>query len=165
MRVWLIGEGGSSMREGAARETALQDRGPCGLSCGKCVAFENGEIRHHAVALQELLGRSFGDYAGRFAQVQPAFGHYEAFAALLDHLASGTCGGCRKGSCLFHACRVSSCVREHGVDFCFQCRSYPCDETGFPERLERIWRENNDAMAQEGVKFFEERMRNCHRYP
>lgn len=142
------------------RETA-----PCGLSCGRCVAFGDGGIRHHAAALRELLGNAFESYAARFADVEPAFGHYKSFAVLLDHLASGSCRGCREGSCLFQTCLVPACAREHGVEFCFHCEAYPCEATGFSARLEEIWRKNNDTMAREGVEAFLAQARQRHRYP
>ena len=142
------------------RETA-----PCGLSCGRCVAFHDGAIRRHAAALRELLGSAFGSYAARFADVQPAFGHYEAFAVLLEHLASGACPGCREGSCLFQTCSVPACAREHEVEFCCRCPAYPCGETGFSERLEALWRKNNDLLAQEGVEGFLAQARHRQRYP
>lgn len=138
---------------------------PCGLMCGKCVAFADGDVRRLSQDMQALLGDNFGEYAKRFEGANPIFGHYPAFRELLDYLASGPCEGCRDASCLFKACAVPACAREHGVDYCFQCGEFPCDHHGMPERLAQIWRRNNELMRDQGV---ESQFRFCNdkpRYP
>jgi hypothetical protein len=39
---------------------------PCGLHCGKCFAFTEGEIKRSSRQLKDSLG-NFDIYAGRFA--------------------------------------------------------------------------------------------------
>ena len=124
---------------------------PCGLLCGKCVAFEGGPIRRLSADLKARLGDNFAPYAERFKAMNPVFASYPAFAELLEFLASGSCTGCRNQGCLFQACRVADCVREQGVDYCFQCGEFPCERHGFPERLEEIWRRNNGKMKETGA--------------
>ena len=145
--------------------TIVANIAPCGLNCGKCLVFEHGEIKGHARALADLLGPNFQAYADRFAMVNPIFGHYKAFRNLLDFLAEGSCRSCRNGQCLFQPCKVRECVKEKGVDFCFQCDSYPCDATGLNERLVRVWRANNDRMKEVGVEQFHEEVKDRPRYP
>lgn len=71
---------------------------PCGLDCGKCLAFEEGDIRKNASELKKLLGKNFSGHDSRFAGMNPVFEGYAEFARLLEYLSSGTCGGCRKGA-------------------------------------------------------------------
>jgi len=43
-----------------------------------------------------------------------------------------------------------------GVDFCFQCREYPCDGQ-FEDRLRDWWRTINDRMKEIGaVAYYDE---------
>lgn len=147
------------------REGLLRVLAPCGLDCGKCLAFRGGEIQRHAEGLRCGLGDTFAAYAERFSGMRPEFGGYEAFRALLDVFAAGSCGGCRASGCLFTACGVTVCVRERGVDFCFQCAEFPCDHHGMPEQLAERWHINNRRMAESGPGAFFERIKDKPRYP
>lgn len=138
---------------------------PCGLMCGKCVAFKGGPVQEVSRDLKAQLGDNFDAYAKRFELMNPLFGNYPAFAELLDFFASGSCEGCREKGCLFKECTVTKCVKTKGVDYCFQCDEFPCDRHGFPERLAAIWRVNNEKMRDSGVS---EQFRLCNdkpRYP
>ncbi len=138
---------------------------PCGLDCSTCLARAEGAISAHAKALSELLGPNFTTYAERFRHMEPVFERYAHFKEFLDFLSKGACPGCRAGGCLFKGCRVTRCVKEKNVDFCFQCREFPCSRTGFPPQLEAVWRRNNDIMRAQGVEAFFEACRGKHRYP
>lgn len=146
-------------------EELLHRIAPCGLDCGKCIAFADGPVRKAAQELISLLGDNFHTYAERFAAHTPVFAEYAAFRSLLDHLAQGEYRGCRSGSCLFQACRVQHCVREHEVDYCFQCDAFPCATTELPPRLENLWRKNNTLMKTIGVEEFARRIKDRPRYP
>lgn len=147
-------------------DQAILDRiAPCGLDCSKCLAFAGGEIQKHSQALLELLGPSFEGYAARFARMDPVFENYPQFHVLLDYLARGTCQGCRKGGCLFKTCRAHICVREKGVDFCFQCSEFPCHETNFPPPLEERWFKNNNRLREIGLEKYCEFIKDKPRYP
>lgn len=162
---------------GAAALEALEDAGlgplasieqevaPCGLSCGKCLAFGDGEIKRHASMLKEALGENFAAYAERFAGMNPAFEGYGQFREMLDFLASGSCSGCRGQGCLFGDCPVKDCVRQHGVRYCFECGKFPCDEHGLPEFLAERWQSNNERMRDKGLAVYALELRGRHRYP
>lgn len=126
--------------------------GPCGLSCGHCLAFAGGRIQRLSRELGTALGDNFGVYAERFVAMNPVFARYAAFRELLDFLGEGSCGGCRKQGCLFKDCRVTACVKEHKVDYCFECTEFPCEKHGMPEGLAERWRSNNETMKEIGVE-------------
>ena len=58
----------------------LQELGPCGLSCRKCLAYSEGDIRQTSAELQRLL-EDFDRYAERFSGFLPVFKSYPVFYA------------------------------------------------------------------------------------
>ena len=60
---------------------------PCGLHCGKCFAFVDGEIALLSKQLKDSLG-NFDIYADRFVSLlnEPAFSKYPDFKVLLNLL-------------------------------------------------------------------------------
>lgn len=124
---------------------------PCGLACGKCVAYSGGRVRRLSRALLDELGENFESYAKRFEASEPVFEGYDSFKRLLKFFASGSCNGCRENGCLFKACAVPACAKEQGVTFCFECEKFPCDTHGLPEGLAERWQKNNERMAAEGI--------------
>lgn len=141
----------------------LDDLAPCGLSCRKCFANSQGDIVLLSAQLRHKLG-SFDVYAERFSAFLPAFKDYPAFKQLLSYLAQGHCVGCRRGTCLYPNCGVSTCYQGKGVDFCFQCDEFPCDRTNFDPHLERRWRQMNERMREIGVEAYYEETRDQPRY-
>ncbi len=123
---------------------------PCGLSCGSCLAYEGGPIQQLALSLGNELGDNFAAYAERFAAMDPVFGKYSDFRELLDYFGRGSCSGCREKGCLFKDCKVTACVREKNVDYCFQCSEFPCDRHGMPAGLAERWQANNEKMKEIG---------------
>lgn len=87
---------------------------PCGLHCGRCVSYR---------AKDDLAIMEFMVSVGVNRDKLP-------------------CSGCRQmeGKCLFVGltketwpnglptgpCETYTCAVEHGVDFCFECREFPC---------------------------------------
>lgn len=147
------------------REELMKRLAPCGLFCGNCVAFSGGAIQEHAQGLGEKLGENFHAYAERFAAMNPLFASYGQFRELLDWLAQGSCSGCRGAGCLFTACRVTECVREQSVDFCFQCAEFPCDRHAMPPGLAERWKANNEKMRDMGVEAYYDAFKDKPRYP
>ena len=132
---------------------------PCGLHCGKCFAFTDGDIKNHSKKLKESLG-DFDIYAKRFIDLidEPVFCKYPDFKELLNYFASIECAGCRKEKCkLFKDCKVKDCHEKKGVDFCFMCSDFPCDDTGFDQHLHKRSVDINRRMKEIGVvKYYEE---------
>ncbi|QJT10062.1 DUF3795 domain-containing protein [Oceanidesulfovibrio marinus] len=136
---------------------------PCGLSCEKCLAMKGGSIQTAAAALLHGL-RGFEKHAERFASMNPAFAHYEAFSEVAEFLASGSCTGCRTGTCLLGNCHVQRCVQEKGIGFCYECADFPCPDHGLPGRVGEVWKKANARMAEVGPEQFREETRDKPRY-
>ena len=132
----------------------LQALGPCGLSCEKCFAHENGDIRKYSLKLREKLGH-FDIYAKRFETLlnNPVFKKYPDFKIMLDLFAAENCKGCRKEMCkLFKNCGVRGCHQQKNLDFCFQCDDFPCHNTNFDEHLQKRWVKLNERIREIGIE-------------
>ncbi len=139
---------------------------PCGLHCGKCFAFRDGDISHLSNSLKQSLG-NFDVYAERFVTLlgEPAFAKYPDFKEFLALLSQGQCGGCRKEKCkLFKNCNVRACHEDKGIDFCFECDAFPCHNTGFDEHLYKRSFAINQRMKEIGVEAYYEEIKDKTRY-
>lgn len=139
---------------------------PCGLHCGRCFAFTDGDIYNYSNRLKKSLG-NFDVYAARFVKLlnEPVFRKYPEFKEFLAHLSSGSCNGCRAEQCkLFKSCNVRSCSEARKVEFCFQCDAFPCDKTGFDEHLYRRHVHINERMKAIGVESYYEEIKDQSRY-
>nr|WP_231589999.1 DUF3795 domain-containing protein [Bacteroides acidifaciens] len=111
------------MMENVEREFIKKRIAPCGLHCGKCFAFTEGDISCHSTELKKSLG-NFEVYAQRFVGMldEPVFVKYPDSKEMLDYFSVASCQGCRKEKCkLFKTCNVRACSEEKEVEFCFQC--------------------------------------------
>jgi len=136
---------------------------PCGLNCGKCMSFVDGEIKRTSAKLLESLG-SFDDYARRFSKFWPVFENYSQFKSLLEFFSQASCGGCRVGDCKYPNCGVAKCYKEKGVDFCFQCNEFPCEKSNLDENLKERWIKMNKRMKEIGVEEYYKESQNIPRY-
>ncbi|MBI9083254.1 MAG: DUF3795 domain-containing protein [Desulfobacterales bacterium] len=141
----------------------LDHLAPCGLNCSKCFACTRGDIANHSRELKSLLG-NFDVYADRFSKFLPAFKDYPPFKRMLDHLAEPDCKGCREGTCKYPNCGVVDCYREKGVDFCFQCEDFPCENSNFDPHLKARWISMNRRMKEIGVEAYFEETKDLCRY-
>jgi hypothetical protein len=125
----------------------------CGLDCSRCAEYDQGEIKELSEKMLELLS-GYARVAGMKADQQPVFKHYKQFEDILKALSLATCAGCREinNSCPVK-CTAKRCHKEKGVDFCFECSEYPCENPIFAPLKER-WRNNNDRMKKIGVTEF-----------
>lgn len=138
---------------------------PCGLHCGKCFAFAEGDIHEAAVKLRENLGH-FEPYAERFTiQLDPAFEKYKDFKAMLDYFADASCKGCRKEKCKFYKnCKVRACAFEKAVDFCHECPEFPCSHTGLDNNLYKRSVAINEKIREIGVDAYYAQVKDLPRY-
>jgi len=140
--------------------------GPCGLHCGKCFAFIDGDIKNYSNKLKDSLG-DFGTYANRFVDLinEPVFNKYRDFNELLTYFASVECAGCRKERCkIFKDCKVRDCHERKNVDFCFECSDFPCNNTGFDQHLEKRSIDINIKMREIGVQEYYNEIKDKSRY-
>jgi len=140
--------------------------GPCGIFCEKCFAFSNGIIKKSSTALENALG-NFDIYAERFSELlnEPVFHEYPNFKKLLKYFTSVECNGCRKEQCkLFVNCKVRDCYKIKGVDFCFQCPEFPCNNTGFDEHLYKRSIKINLRIKEIGIEKYYEEIKDTPRY-
>ena len=139
---------------------------PCGLHCGKCFAFADGEIAFLSKRLKDSLG-NFDIYAERFVSLlnEPVFSKYSDFKAFLSHLSEPKCKGCRKEKCvLFRSCKVRECSEKRNVDFCFQCSDFPCNDSGLDEHLYKRSVGINQKMKEIGVEAYYDEIKDMLRY-
>jgi len=139
---------------------------PCGGLCEKCFAFSEGKICELSKDLKDNLG-NFDKYAERFVNLlrEPLFLKYSEFNEMLNYFSSGKCDGCRKEKCVvFKSCNVRECSENKGVDFCFQCSEFPCNNTGFDEHLQKRWISRNEKMKACGVEAYYNEIKDEPRY-
>jgi hypothetical protein len=139
---------------------------PCGIHCGKCFAFVDGDIKKNSRGLKEALG-DFDVYAQRFVELinEPVFQKYPDFKELLSYFASVECSGCRKEKCkIFKKCKVRDCITKKEVDFCFQCSEFPCTTTGFDRHLHKRSVDINMRMKEIGVEKYYHQIKDKPRY-
>ncbi len=146
-------------------EQILESLSPCGISCEKCFAHINGDIRKHSLMLKEKLG-NFAIYAQRFStMVDPIFEKYADFKVMLDYFASENCSGCRNEQCkLYKGCGVRACHQEKKLDYCFECQDFPCDKTGFDSHLQARWVKLNERIRKVGIEQYYEESKDKPRY-
>jgi hypothetical protein len=138
------------------RDALLEKIAPCGLVCHTCVAAKAGIVRQHGQALLTFL-ESFDQYAERLSAYEPRLKSYPDFLAVLQLIGEASCEGCRDGVCRFPGCEIAPCAREKGVDFCYECDSFPCDKADFEPLLKVKWLTANGRMKEIGAKaYFEE---------
>lgn len=129
---------------------------PCGLMCHTCDAMEDGVVNKAAKKLLFVLG-SYDSFLKSCPGSRPISGKYPDFKEVLEYLANVKCKGCREDHCLGSDCIVPECVKGKGIDFCYQCEDFPCDQTGFSDDLRAKWIRKNNKLKEIGMAvYFEE---------
>lgn len=143
----------------------LRRLAPCGLHCGKCFAFQDGDIHNAANELRRNLG-NFEPYAERFkVQLDSVFEDYPQFKGMLDYIADSKCGGCRKEECKFYKnCRVRACAEEKNINFCYECSEFPCDHTGLDPNLYKRHVAINEEIRNIGPEAYYQKIKDTPRY-
>lgn len=137
---------------------------PCGLDCGRCADYEQGEIKE----LSRKLLKNLGNYS-KLAKIKsdksPIFKNYDNFEEILTQFSKASCSGCRGNNvlCPLENCAAKTCYKEKGVDFCFQCHEYPCEKQ-FSGRLRDMWIKINNRMKDIGVIEYYKEQSNRPRY-
>ncbi len=101
----------------------LNELAPCGLSCKKCICYQNGNIKRLSLDLKEALG-AFHKMAKKFSNFNPALGKYPEFQEVLDFFTQASCAGCRNGGCKYPNCGVHPCHLEKMLIFAFNVMNF-----------------------------------------
>jgi hypothetical protein len=59
---------------------------------------------------------------------------------------------------------VRICHQEKQVDFCYECKDFPCDHTNFDDRLYTNFVKLNEKIKKTGIEAFYEKSRTSPRY-
>ena len=153
----------AGVEEEISYRTAVERLAPCGIDCERCVMYAEGRIRRLATGLAEAL-QGFDKMAARITDRFPQLAGYGDFQEILALLGSASCAGCRQGGSTLPFCAARTCHAEQGVDFCFQCRDYPCERNDYPANLVERWRSCNDRMREVGVERYYRESREKPRY-
>ncbi len=138
------------------KEELLKFIAPCGLVCYTCDHFQSGVINEAAKRLLYVL-ESYDRFLKEHPASRPISGRYDDFQAVLEYLANVECKGCRESKCMGSECFVAKCVKEKQVDFCYECREFPCDKTGFEDDLKQKWLSKNNRIKTVGMEqYFKE---------
>ncbi|WP_245537643.1 DUF3795 domain-containing protein [Sediminispirochaeta smaragdinae] len=135
------------------RTEILGKLAPCGLDCSCCASFKGGPIARQSRTLLEALG----DYQ-RMAQKMTAFfepfAHFDSFQEILRFFADAKCDGCRSGGSRYPDCAAKSCFKEMKVDFCGECKEFPCSRNRYNEDLHKRWLANGEFIRTKGIESF-----------
>ncbi|MTI79274.1 MAG: DUF3795 domain-containing protein [Firmicutes bacterium] len=145
-------------------EDVLKHLAPCGLDCNRCAEFEHGNIKQLSSDLLQGLSNNYERLAEIKSKRNPIFNNYAYFKEILISFSNASCSGCRGDNvqCLI-SCTVKNCHKEQGVDFCFQCNRYPCDNQ-FTGRLRDRWINMNNRMKEVGVVEYYHEQKQVPRY-
>ncbi len=96
---------------------------------------------------------------------EPKFEKYQDFKEMLHLLASNNCKGCRQEQChLFKNCKVRDCYKTKGIDYCFLCNCFPCNNTGFDDNLQNRWLTINRRIKEIGLENYYNEIKDKPRY-
>ena len=96
---------------------------------------------------------------------EPKFEKYQDFKEMLHLLASNNCKGCRQEQChLFKNCKVRDCYKTKGIDYCFLCNCFTCNNTGFDDNLQNRWLTINRRIKEIGLENYYNEIKDKPRY-
>lgn len=139
-------------------EEILNDVAPCSLFCRTCTGCKYGSISYHAKELlrlleghEEFLDKNLSkDYRHKLDE-------FKTFQSKLKKYANPKCGGCRKvraHGCSIKGCIIPECVKEHNVNFCGECRKFPCNKVNnkiYKESVIKKWVDGNTKIKEKGI--------------
>lgn len=132
---------------------AVKDLAPCGLDCSRCVSYKNGDVVRLSSELKQALIH-FDKMAEVTKKFNPVLNHYADFLAILEYFSNGQCEGCRSTLKPSPGCSIRTCHKQHNVNFCSECSSFPCTPNTYNPNLAQTWLENNQSILKDGVDAF-----------
>lgn len=138
------------------RDDILKKVAPCSLMCHTCSACADGVIRRSSETLLRYLD-GIKDFYRK--HIPDAVDSYSNFEGVLAMYSGGPCPGCRAGEhngCSIAGCFLPECTKEHGVDFCGECREFPCQKTKdlFEEDVYGQWLQGGREIRDNGIEAF-----------
>lgn len=137
---------------------------PCSMFCSTCTGCIYGDIALHAKELLRLLEghEEFLDKNLK-SEYRDRLDEFRIFQKRIKKFANPKCGGCRNGGasgCSIKGCIILECVKLHNVNYCGECKEFPCNkvkESGFKEKTLQKWLDGSNKIKELGIeKYYEE---------
>ena len=144
-------------------EKTIAEFSPCGKDCSRCVSYKDGEVVRLSTALKAAL-TNFEHKAKQQRDFNPLFNSYSDFITLLDYFSNGQCEGCRYTATPSPGCSIRACHKEQQVNFCAECKQFPCSPQMYTPRLIEEWLSNNKRIQENGISSFYEEEKAKPRY-
>ena len=138
------------------RDEILQKVAPCSLMCYTCSAYNRGVICESSNTLLKYLDGIKEFYE---KHIPDAVEDYKKFEEILCRYSAAPCFGCRStehNGCSIKGCFLLECTKDHGIDFCGECKEFPCKKTAglFEEEVHKKWLHGNQQIRDKGIEFF-----------
>lgn len=138
------------------RQELLDKIAPCSLMCYTCSAFERGII---CGLSKELLNYTEGMHEFFEKHQAPNLEQFEAFNNELKNYSAGLCSGCRNREhhgCSIQGCFILECTKSQNVDYCGECKAFPCDKVKnlFEQEVYNLWLLGNQEIKEKGIECF-----------
>lgn len=138
------------------KEEIIEKIAPCSLLCYTCTAFEQGVISELSKKLLNYL-EGVNEFYEKHSPHETE--HFNIFTQELEKYSNGKCFGCRNKknhTCSIQGCFIFECVKKHTVDFCGECKEFPCDKTKiiFENEVYLQWLKGNEEIKSIGIEEF-----------
>lgn len=120
------------MIEEKTKENILMAIAPCSMFCSTCTGCRYGEVSYRTKELLKLLD-GHEEFLEKNLKEEYSYKleEFKIFRKKLAKYAHPKCGGCRFDKstlCCIANCPIPACVKEHEVDFCADCKEFPCSK-------------------------------------
>lgn len=140
---------------------------PCSLLCFTCGGYCKGIMKQLS---EDFLRQTDGVYEfyEQNAASKECLKQFANFRRMLQQFAQANCEGCRTGNhngCSIKDCFINECVISHQVDFCGECKEFPCTKTAdiFEENILKQWLDGNKKIGKIGAfQYFENQKQLSH---
>lgn len=148
------------MSVGIDEDTILNAIAPCAFCCFTCAGMKDGVIEETSKKLRHYLE---GYYEFNKKNLPFRYKSYtkaiKTFTEQLEKLSDRKCRGCRNGAdekCCIPNCFILECAEAHNVDFCGECKDFPCSraEGFFKDVTLKEWKSNNERIKKDGVEAY-----------
>ncbi len=159
------------MIEEKIKDEILNSVAPCSMFCSTCTACKYGKISNHSKELLQLL-EGHEEFLEKNLKKQyiHKLEEFKLFSQKLKKYAYPKCDGCRKGranGCSIKNCFIPECAKEHNVDFCADCKEFPCNKVNksiFKESTIQKWLNGNNKIRETGINNYYNEGKNIPHY-